>query len=106
MGLVDETQIKELAESIVPAIVDPSPEQTQARNDAVASVQNLTDKIMGYIVKNLEINKLTVATGSLLPETPVLLAMDGGAVLHASTNLPSINGQTLTQNNDGKGLIK
>ena len=106
MALIDSGQLDALAEDIVPAApADASAEQIAARNASVASVRDMAEKILQYVVDNIEINGVTVDTGSLLTPPPVVTAMDGGLTLFGSTLIPSINLQTLTQNNDGTGRV-
>jgi hypothetical protein len=108
MALIVATQLKALAESIVPALpASPSAEQIAARNAAVANTEDLVTKMCQYLVAQLEIKGVQVDTGTLhAAATPTVTPQDGGVTLYNSQLKPDVNNQTLNQNNDGKGLIE
>lgn len=62
--------------------------------------------IVDYIISNMEIKGLTVsATGVIdTPTPPVPVPMDGGAAI-LTTMISNTATKSLTQNNDGTGLI-
>lgn len=106
MALINDTQLTALAEDIVPALPGtPTAEQIAARELAVTNIKSLCQKLMQYVIDYLEIKGITIDTGTLLTPPPVVTPTDGGATLFTSQLLPSLNSQTLTQNNDGKGLV-
>lgn len=107
MALVNETQILDFCENIIPpAPPDASQAQIEARNQVVTDSIPVYTKLFEYIVDFIEIQNVKVNTGGLLPEVPTVAPADGGATLHTATNYPNINNATLSQNNDGKGLVK
>lgn len=107
MALINNSQLTALAEDIVPDVPSgASAEQIAARNEAVANTKNLCQKIMQYIIDQLEIKNINVSTGTLLTPPPIVTPSDGGATLFSSTLIPQINTKTLIQNNDGKGLVE
>ena len=106
MALIDSDQLDALAESIVPAApAGASDEQTAARAASYANVRDLSEKILQYIVDQIEIQGVSVDTGALLVPPPIVTPGDGGATLYGGTLLTDLNAKTLTQDNDGKGLV-
>ncbi len=106
MALIVATQLKALAENIVPALpASPSAEQTAARNAAVANTEDLVTKVCQYLVDQLEVKGVSVNTGTPIVPPGAVTPGDGGLVLYATQLTADLNNKSLDQDNDGKGLV-
>ena len=114
MALIVATQLKALAESIVPAAPPTaSAEQLAARNAAVANTEDLVTKVCQYLVAQLEIKgvKTNLDTGPRTIETYAAGVGDHGGALNSATggpvtgNVKDAKASVATQNNDGKGRV-
>ncbi len=115
MALIDTDQLNALAEDIVPTAPDgASSEQTAARTASVANVRDMAEKLMQYIVDQIEIKgvETDLDAGPRTIETYAAGVGDNGGALASATGGPvsghvdDAKDSTGTQTNDGKGLVE
>jgi len=111
MALVVDEQLSTLAEAIVPAAPGgASAAQVAARNAAVAQVKTLCQKIMEYIVAQIEIKGVETSLDSdSVTGNGAGTDSLGGVHAPGPTNLSvtaTVGNVSAKQSNDGKGLVE
>lgn len=111
MALINAGQLTALAEDIVPAAPGgASPEQIAARDEAVAQVKDMAQKIFQYMIDYMEVKGVEVTLDTSLNTVftaGVPVPTDGGTALQTAWKAATTGGAAddATQKNDGTGLI-